>query len=165
MKRDHATLRRAWSPTTFHFPYSALNAGHDTDTMSAVAVPASQRRSSSNLISNATPSAALEAVGTRPRRAQRRPTKPAAYELANHAKAFIEGFQCGSYLNLQTHSLTRISLERVRVPLQPTGSWNIDLHTSPTLHWLPTATFTNRTRGLAHSLQVQDALSGEQQRL
>ncbi|KAF2626216.1 hypothetical protein BU25DRAFT_370745 [Macroventuria anomochaeta] len=55
--------------------------------------PEPQRRSSSGLISNGVLSVALEAVGTRPRRAQRRPTKPAAYELANHAKAFIEGFQ------------------------------------------------------------------------
>ncbi|KAJ8107947.1 hypothetical protein OPT61_g8516 [Boeremia exigua] len=39
------------------------------------------------------PSAALEAVAARPRRVQRRPAKPAPYELANHAKAFIEGLQ------------------------------------------------------------------------
>ncbi|KAJ4983915.1 hypothetical protein SVAN01_10601 [Stagonosporopsis vannaccii] len=48
---------------------------------------------SSHTTNRNAPSAALEAVGTRPRRAQRRPTKPAPYELANHAKAFIEGFQ------------------------------------------------------------------------
>jgi hypothetical protein len=38
-------------------------------------------------------SAALEAVASRPRRLQRRPTQAASYELANHAKAYIEGNQ------------------------------------------------------------------------
>ncbi|KAF2830398.1 hypothetical protein CC86DRAFT_452836 [Ophiobolus disseminans] len=52
---------------------------------------------SSSLNGHAPPSAALEAVGARPRRAQRRPTKQASYELCNHAKAYLEGgqFACG----------------------------------------------------------------------
>lgn len=63
--------------------------------MTTVATPApAQRKSSPGPNSHGALSAALEAVGTRPRRAQRRPTKPATYELANHAKAYIEGHQC-----------------------------------------------------------------------
>ncbi|KAH8700060.1 hypothetical protein GQ44DRAFT_733123 [Phaeosphaeriaceae sp. PMI808] len=38
-------------------------------------------------------SAALEAIGVRPRTSQRRPTKQASYELCNHAKAYLEGGQ------------------------------------------------------------------------
>ncbi|KAF3006508.1 hypothetical protein E8E13_004910 [Curvularia kusanoi] len=59
--------------------------------MAKASVPKLQRTISAN--NRETPSESLEAVGTRPRRAQRRPTKSAPYELANHAKAFIEGFQ------------------------------------------------------------------------
>ena len=63
--------------------------------MTTLAPPACMQRSfSSGQGGQNMSSAALEAVGTRPRRAQQRPTKPAAYELANHAKAFIEGNQC-----------------------------------------------------------------------
>jgi hypothetical protein len=48
----------------------------------------------SRLNEQAPPSEALEAVGARPRLAQRRPTKQASYELCNHAKAYLEGAQC-----------------------------------------------------------------------
>ncbi|KAF1831751.1 hypothetical protein BDW02DRAFT_649661 [Decorospora gaudefroyi] len=41
-------------------------------------------------------SPALEAVGSRPRRAQRRPTKQTSYDLTNHAKAYLEGGQYAS---------------------------------------------------------------------
>lgn len=41
-----------------------------------------------------TPPVAIDAVGARPRRTQRRPTKQASYELCNHAKAYLEGAQC-----------------------------------------------------------------------
>ncbi|KAF1937964.1 hypothetical protein EJ02DRAFT_458272 [Clathrospora elynae] len=53
-------------------------------------------RASSTLNGHSAPSAALEAVGTRPQRSQRRPTKQASYELANHAKAYLEGGQYAS---------------------------------------------------------------------
>lgn len=52
--------------------------------------------SPSKLTSHNAPSAALQAVGSRPRQAQRRPTKQASYELANHAKAYLEGGQFAS---------------------------------------------------------------------
>ncbi|KAF1845004.1 uncharacterized protein K460DRAFT_284565 [Cucurbitaria berberidis CBS 394.84] len=67
--------------------------------MAASATPGSIRkisRRSPNRSGQRTPSAALEAVGSRPRRAQRRPTKQASYELANHAKAYLEGSQFAS---------------------------------------------------------------------
>jgi hypothetical protein len=56
-------------------------------------------------------SAALEAVASRPRRLQRRPTQAASYELANHAKAYIEGNQrkrhCVGYISSLTgHAVT-----------------------------------------------------------
>lgn len=55
-------------------------------------------RSSSNLNGREPPSAALEAVGVRPRRAQRRPTTQASYALTNHAKAYLEGDQCTCHM-------------------------------------------------------------------
>lgn len=65
--------------------------------MAALTTPDSVQkppRSSSNVSSHSAPFAALEAVGARPRLAQRRPTKQASYELANHAKAYLESGQC-----------------------------------------------------------------------
>ena len=62
--------------------------------MTTAAAPAPQCRVLANTNVKDVPTAAIEAVGTRPRRTQRRPTKPAPYELANHSKAFIEGLQC-----------------------------------------------------------------------
>ncbi|CBX91513.1 hypothetical protein LEMA_P070210.1 [Plenodomus lingam JN3] len=53
-------------------------------------------RSSSSYGGQSSPSAALEAIGARPRLSQRRPTKPASYELANHAKAYLEGGKVAS---------------------------------------------------------------------
>jgi hypothetical protein len=76
---------------TGSFPTTMSVAQHRGN-MRRASVPAPQSKASAT--DEAPPSVALEAVGTRPRRAQRRPTKPAPYELANHAKAFIEGFQC-----------------------------------------------------------------------
>lgn len=126
--------------------------------MTTAAVPAPQRRPSSGLVSKDAPSAALEAVGIRPRRAQRRPTKPAAYELANHAKAFIEGFQCMFHLTLEVQNLICASRKCVRVPLQPAGSWYIHIYARPTTRWLPTTTLTDRARRLSRPPQIQNAL-------
>ncbi|USP81794.1 hypothetical protein yc1106_09068 [Curvularia clavata] len=39
-------------------------------------------------------SPAIKAIAARPRRAQRQPTKQVSYELANHAKAYLEAGQC-----------------------------------------------------------------------
>ncbi|RAR07998.1 hypothetical protein DDE83_006244 [Stemphylium lycopersici] len=67
--------------------------------MARLATPASgskTSRSCSGVDSRSAPSAALEAVGARPRRAQRRPTKQVSYELANHAKAYLEAGQYAS---------------------------------------------------------------------
>lgn len=110
-------------------------------------------------------SAALEAVGTRPRRAQRRPTKPATYELANHAKAYIEGFQCRSHLHHHIHHLTQHSCKRVRIPPQPVGCWHLHLYACTTVRWFPPTTHANRTRHITRRLQVQDAFGREYQGL
>ncbi|KAF1931426.1 uncharacterized protein M421DRAFT_347187 [Didymella exigua CBS 183.55] len=64
--------------------------------MSTAAAPAPQQIVTIGVASKDALSAAIEAVGARPRRAQRRPTKPAPYDLANHSKAFLEG---GQYAN------------------------------------------------------------------
>lgn len=80
------------SPPQSDLPHKHV-AQHIT-TMTTAAASAPQRRVSSSTVSKDALSAALEAVGARPRRTQRRPTKPAPYELANHARAFIEGHQC-----------------------------------------------------------------------
>ncbi|KAF9700625.1 hypothetical protein EKO04_001588 [Ascochyta lentis] len=77
--------------------------------MTTVAAPA--------LNSSEAPSAAVEAVGTRPRRAQRRPTKPATYELANHAKAYIEGLQFANAYEF-LHSLLAAGTS-ISTPAQP----------------------------------------------
>lgn len=105
-----------------------------------------------------TPSIALEAVGTRPRRAQRRPTKPAPYELANHAKAFIEGFQCKHSFPANRFISDSPSRECVRVPVQPVSSRHLYLYTCAALHWLPTTTHSNRTCCIPDTSQVQDSI-------
>ncbi|KAF1911461.1 hypothetical protein BDU57DRAFT_533563 [Ampelomyces quisqualis] len=65
--------------------------------MSASNQPEQAPRGPSSTVSgHATPSVALEAVGARPRRVQRRPTKQASYELCTHAKAYLEGGQYAS---------------------------------------------------------------------
>ncbi|CAO2655510.1 Nn.00g043130.m01.CDS01 [Neocucurbitaria sp. VM-36] len=74
-------------------------------------------RRSPNRSSHSTPSAALDAVGTRPRRAQRRPTKQASYELANHAKAYLEGGQFASGYDF-LHSLLAAGTS-ISTPAQP----------------------------------------------
>ncbi|KAH6633318.1 hypothetical protein C7974DRAFT_392521 [Boeremia exigua] len=85
--------------------------------MTTASVPAAQRRISVHTSSSDAPSAALEAVGIRPRRAQRRPTKPAPYELANHAKAFIEGQQ---YANAYEFLYSLLSAgTSISTPAQP----------------------------------------------
>jgi hypothetical protein len=61
--------------------------------------------SSADVSGHAPASAALEAVGARPRRPQRRPTKQASYELCNHAKAYLEGGQCILYDELELSTL------------------------------------------------------------
>ncbi|KAH7396969.1 hypothetical protein DE146DRAFT_61944 [Phaeosphaeria sp. MPI-PUGE-AT-0046c] len=61
-----------------------------------VHTPRRTSQDSSELNGHGPPSAALEAIGARPRRAQRRPTKQASYELCNHAKAYLEGRQYAS---------------------------------------------------------------------
>jgi hypothetical protein len=79
--------------------------------MAAITTPAAikkQSRVSSRVNDDATPSAALEAVGARPRRVQRRPTKQASYELCNHAKAYLEGGQCMRDINLGLPALTSL---------------------------------------------------------
>ncbi|KZM28500.1 hypothetical protein ST47_g365 [Ascochyta rabiei] len=73
--------------------------------------------SSSGPSGNGAPSSAFEAVGARPRRAQRRPTKPATYELANHAKAYIEGFQFANAYEF-LHSLLAAGTS-ISTPAQP----------------------------------------------
>ncbi|KAF3038404.1 hypothetical protein E8E11_005613 [Didymella keratinophila] len=60
---------------------------------------------------------AIEAVGTRPRRPQPRPTKPAPYELANHSKAFIEGLQFANAYDF-LHSLLSAGTS-ISTPAQP----------------------------------------------
>ncbi|KAE8836430.1 hypothetical protein HRS9139_04528 [Pyrenophora teres f. teres] len=62
-------------------------------------------------------SAALEGVGSRPRRAQRRPTKETSYELTNHAKAYLEGGQYASGYNF-LHSLLAAGTS-ISTPAQP----------------------------------------------
>jgi hypothetical protein len=79
--------------------------------MAAIATPAAtkkQPRTSSRVNDDATPSTALEAVGARPRRVQRRPTRQASYELCNHAKAYLEGGQCMRNINLELLVLTSL---------------------------------------------------------
>lgn len=71
-------------------------------------MPALLRTMSSTIAVADSPPAALEAVGTKPRRVQRRPTRPAPYELANHAKAFIEGSQCRHITLIKDLSTKRI---------------------------------------------------------
>lgn len=66
-------------------------------------------RTSSGVDSRSAPSPALEAVGARPRRAQRRPTKQVSYELANHAKAYLEAGQCMRHRKLLDDRLTQNS--------------------------------------------------------
>jgi hypothetical protein len=60
----------------------------------AVPAPGSSTSKSPTKTNGHARSAALEAVGARPRHKQRRPTKQASYELTNHAKAYLEGGQC-----------------------------------------------------------------------
>ncbi|KAF1347464.1 hypothetical protein EJ07DRAFT_160275 [Lizonia empirigonia] len=67
--------------------------------------------------SNGAPSAALEAVGMRPRRAQQRPAKPATFELANHARAYIEGLQFANAYEF-LHSLLAAGAS-ISTPAQP----------------------------------------------
>ncbi|CAA9956713.1 hypothetical protein PTMSG1_00321 [Pyrenophora teres f. maculata] len=62
-------------------------------------------------------SAALEGVGSRPRRAQRRPTKETSYELTNHAKAYLEGGQYASGYNF-LYSLLAAGTS-ISTPAQP----------------------------------------------
>ncbi|KAI8935587.1 hypothetical protein NX059_008153 [Plenodomus lindquistii] len=62
-------------------------------------------------------SAALEAIGARPRQAQRRPTKQASYELANHAKAYIEGGKVASGFEFLTSLLAAGT--SISTPAQP----------------------------------------------
>jgi hypothetical protein len=79
--------------------------------MAAITTPAvikKQLRVSSRVNNDGTPSAALKAVGARPRRVQRRPTKQASYELCNHAKAYLEGGQCMRDINLELLTLTSL---------------------------------------------------------
>jgi hypothetical protein len=91
--RDRAIAKRpsaAACPTSPHH-----NTSHAlTMATTATAHPAKIPELSSRLNGHAQPSEALEAVGARPRRVQRRPTKQASYELCNHAKAYLEGGQC-----------------------------------------------------------------------
>ncbi|KAJ6284404.1 hypothetical protein J3E71DRAFT_375373 [Bipolaris maydis] len=64
--------------------------------MARLKAPASAPIPSQLPPNTANPSAALpalQAVAARPRRAQRRPTKQVSYELANHAKAYLEAGQ------------------------------------------------------------------------
>ncbi|KAI2486685.1 hypothetical protein Ptr902_00818 [Pyrenophora tritici-repentis] len=62
-------------------------------------------------------STALEAVGSRPRRAQRRPTKETSYELTNHAKAYLEGGQYVSGYDF-LYSLLAVGTS-ISTPAQP----------------------------------------------
>ncbi|KAF2853040.1 hypothetical protein T440DRAFT_418981 [Plenodomus tracheiphilus IPT5] len=65
----------------------------------------------------ALPSAALEAIGARPRLALRRPTKQASYELTNHAKAYLEGGKVASGFEF-LHSLLAAGTS-ISTPAQP----------------------------------------------
>ncbi|KAL6703649.1 hypothetical protein ACN47E_009423 [Coniothyrium glycines] len=51
-------------------------------------------------------SAALQDLGARPRRTQRRPIKQATYELTNHAKAYLEGGQLSSGFDFLSNLLS-----------------------------------------------------------
>jgi hypothetical protein len=118
--------------------------------MAELLTPVSSSRPSlpsSSVNARAASSAALEAVGTRPRRAQRRPTKQASYELTNHAKAYLEGGQCMQhrvsnltkliYLQMpaDTTSFTASSprAPAFRHPRSPTLASSHRRHTSPLL--------------------------------
>ncbi|RMZ74469.1 major facilitator superfamily transporter [Pyrenophora seminiperda CCB06] len=65
----------------------------DMARLSAPASDSKRRASYKSSDGNVRQSAALEAVGSRPRHAQRRPTKETSYDLSNHAKAYLEGGQ------------------------------------------------------------------------
>ncbi|KAH7082940.1 hypothetical protein BKA63DRAFT_460864 [Paraphoma chrysanthemicola] len=88
--------------------------------MAAIAPQTSSQRpptSSGSVKGHAPPSAALEAVGARPRRPQRRPTKQASYELCNHAKAYLEGGQFASGFDF-LYSLLAVGTS-ISTPAQP----------------------------------------------
>jgi hypothetical protein len=91
--RDRAIAKQLSAtacPTSPHHNTSSALAMVTTATPTPTKIP----ELSSRLNRHAPPSDALEAVGARPRRTQRRPTKQASYELCNHAKAYLEGGQC-----------------------------------------------------------------------
>ncbi|KAL5116348.1 hypothetical protein ACEQ8H_005696 [Pleosporales sp. CAS-2024a] len=88
--------------------------------MATLATPTPRRQSSqspSEINSHVTASAALEAVGARPRRVQRRPTKQASYELCNHAKAYLEGGQYATGYDFLHHLLAAGT--SISTPAQP----------------------------------------------
>lgn len=81
---------------------------------------------------------ALQAVAARPRRAQRRPTKQVSYELANHAKAYLEAGQCTSLdIILGKHTDDCSRCKRLWPIIQPARCGDQHLHARTTLRWLP----------------------------
>ncbi|EOA91627.1 uncharacterized protein SETTUDRAFT_18304 [Exserohilum turcica Et28A] len=88
--------------------------------MARLKAPASAHKNSRVLpiaADHSAPCPALEAVAARPRRPQRRPTKQVSYELANHAKAYLEAGQYVSGYGL-LHSLLAAGTS-ISTPAQP----------------------------------------------